>query len=181
MFQSIYHSQDDFNTALYYVDRGIEYCARINAFFCQILFQLTKAMVKTRKNKYLLVNNNDSFLFQLRILIKDYLDAQNLLKPCLERINALQGNFSHIETLRILYLVLHISCSCFGLGQVRFIVVFDSIQFEFLVQIKSSKNALMQLQQSIQNLASRPEEGKRVFFFLVFDCQHHRIFQKHKS
>ena len=56
----------------------------------------------------------------MRILVKDYLEAQNLLKPCLERINALQGNFSHIETLRILYLVLHISCSCFGLGQVRF-------------------------------------------------------------
>ena len=46
VFQSIYHSQDDFNTSLYYVDRGIEYCARINAFFCQILFQLTKAMVR---------------------------------------------------------------------------------------------------------------------------------------
>jgi hypothetical protein len=50
--------------------------------------------------------------------MKDYLDAQNLLKPCLDRINSLQGNFSHVETLRIFYLVLHISCSCFGLGQV---------------------------------------------------------------
>ncbi len=51
--------------------------------------------------------------------MKDYLDAQNLLKPCLDKINSLQGNFSHIETLRIFYLVLHISCSSFGLGQVR--------------------------------------------------------------
>jgi hypothetical protein len=50
--------------------------------------------------------------------MKDYVDAQNLLKPCLDRINSLQGNFSHIETLRIFYLVLHISCSSFGLGQV---------------------------------------------------------------
>lgn len=55
----------------------------------------------------------------LKLLMKDYLDAQNLLKPCLDRINSLQGNFSHIETLRIFYLVLHISCSCFGLGQVE--------------------------------------------------------------
>ncbi|CAF1129369.1 unnamed protein product [Rotaria sordida] len=118
---NIYHSQEDYNTSIYYTDRGIEFCVRINALFCQILFQLTKAM--------------------LRLSLKDYVDAQNLLKPCLDRINSLQGNFSHIETLRIFYLVLHISCSCFGLGQ-----------------IKSSKNALMQLQQSIQNLASRPEE-----------------------
>ncbi|CAF0765748.1 unnamed protein product [Adineta ricciae] len=118
---NLYHSQEDYNTALYYVDRGIEFTARINALFCQILFQLTKVM--------------------LRLLVKDYMDAQNLLKPCLDRINSLQGNFTHIETLRIFYLVLHISCSCFGLGQ-----------------IKSSKNSLIQLQQSIQNLASRPEE-----------------------
>lgn len=54
--------------------------------------------------------------------MKDYLDAQNLLKPCLERINSLQGNFSHIETLRIFYFVLHISCSCFGLGQVNILL-----------------------------------------------------------
>ena len=51
--------------------------------------------------------------------MKDYMEAQNLLKPCLDRINSLQGNFTHIETLRIFYLVLHISCSCFGLGQVN--------------------------------------------------------------
>ncbi len=44
----IYHSQEDYNTSLYYVDRGIEFCARINALFCQILFQLTKAMVKEK-------------------------------------------------------------------------------------------------------------------------------------
>ena len=42
----VYHSQDDYNTALYYLDRGIEFAARINALFCQILFQLTKAMVR---------------------------------------------------------------------------------------------------------------------------------------
>ncbi|CAF4667555.1 unnamed protein product [Rotaria socialis] len=118
---SIYHSQEDYNTSIYYADRGIEFSARMNALFGQVLFQLTKAMI--------------------RLSMKDYMDAQNLLKPCLDRINSLQGNFTHIETMRIFYLVLHISCSCFGLGQ-----------------IKSSKTALMQLQQSIQNLASRPEE-----------------------
>ena len=34
-------------------------------------------------------------------------------------------------------------------------------------QIKSSKNALIQLQQSIQNLASRPEEGWHFCFSLI--------------
>lgn len=63
LFQSIYHSQDDYNTALYYVDRGIEFCARMNALFCQLLFQLTKAMVKE-------FIGEDVFVFTLIVLVE---------------------------------------------------------------------------------------------------------------